>query len=86
MNYSLLKVQCGAELTHTAPSHIRASVISVNSLVARVGMLMSLLFLNQILRGSQISYQYLYMALGVVSLIFFGSIRLLRRMKIAARM
>jgi len=84
MNYSLLKVQCGAELTHMAPSHIRASVISVNSLVARVGMLMSLLFLNQILRGSQISYQqYLYMALGVVSLIFFGSIRLLRLMRIA---
>jgi len=71
MNYSLLKVRYGAELTHAAPSHIRASIISVNSLVARAGMLLSLLFLNQILKVPQVSYQNLYAALGAISLIFF---------------
>lgn len=71
MNYSLLKVRYGSELTHAAPTHIRASIISVNSLVARVGTLASLFFLSQILQDSQVSYQNLYAALGGVSLGIF---------------
>lgn len=86
MAYSVLKVRYGSALAHSAPAHIRASIISVNSLVARVGMLASLFFLSQILKNSAVSYQNLYAALGGVSLGLFVLVKVAKMLKASVKL